>query len=196
MPADLFDTPLTIAAAVLGVLGALLCLGGIVAFFRLRLVRFAVRLLFGLLLLALGALAGAVGLGMQGYRALTHEAVAAHIAVRPSGPQRFAAEFRYPDGRRERYQLAGDEIYVDARILKWHPRANLLGLHTSYELDRVAGRYRSVEDERNATRTVHALGRTRPVDLFAISRRYAFLGPILDAEYGSATFVPVSRPAE
>jgi len=40
------------------------------------------------------------------------------------------------------YPISGDEIYVDARILKWHALANLLGLSTAYELDRVGGRFR------------------------------------------------------
>jgi hypothetical protein len=43
---------------------------------------------------------------------------------------------------------------------------------------------------------VHSLGRERPVDLFGLRQRYAFLAPLLDAQYGSATFVPVTRPAE
>ena len=33
------------------------------------------------------------------------------------------------------------------------------------------------------------------MDLFGLRRRYAFLAPLLDAEYGSGTFVPVTRPA-
>ena len=43
--------------------------------------------------------------------------------------------------------MAGDQIYVDAHILKWTPAANLIGLHTAYELDRVAGRYDNIEQE-------------------------------------------------
>jgi hypothetical protein len=103
---------------------------------------------------------------------------------------------RYPDGRQSAFALAGDEIYVDARILKWKPIANVFGLHTGYELDRVAGRYRDTEQERSAPRTVYALGEDKPVDLFGLRRRHAFLAPLLDAEYGSATFVPVTQPAE
>jgi hypothetical protein len=34
------------------------------------------------------------------------------------------------------------------------------------------------------------------VDLFGLRKRYAFLAPLLDAEYGSGTFVPVRRRAE
>ena len=34
------------------------------------------------------------------------------------------------------------------------------------------------------------------MDLFSLRRRYTFLAPLLDAEYGSAAFVPVAEPAE
>ena len=180
----------------LGVLGALLVLAGLVALFRFRLLGFALRLLSGLLLISLGALASAVAVGTQGYRALTREDVAGRITVQPSAPQRFTATLRYPDGRLATYDLAGDEIYVDAHILKWKPLANVLGLHTAYELGRVAGRYRDIRQERSAARTVYALGAERPVDLFDLRQRHAFLAPLFDAEYGSATFVPVSGRAE
>lgn len=196
MTQDLFQSPLFLAAAALSVLGGLLMLAGLVAFFRLRLLSFAFRTLLGLLLISLGGVSGTIAVGMAGYRSLTREDVAARISVRPTAPQRFDATLRYPDGREATYSIAGDEIYVDAHILKWNPRANWLGLHTAYELDRVAGRYHSVKDEQTAERTVHALSRDRPVDLYSLRRRYAFLAPLLDAEYGSATFVPVTKPAE
>jgi hypothetical protein len=193
---ELLASPVFILAAACGVLGVVLVLAGFAALWRARLLRFAGRTLLGLLLIALGALTGTVTLGVQGYRALTHEEVAARISVRPAGPQRFSATFRFPDGREAVYELAGDEIYVDAHVLKWKALANLVGLHTAYELDRVAGRYHAINEERAGTRTVHALGPERVVDLYGLRRRYEFLSPLLDAEYGSATFVPVTRPAE
>jgi hypothetical protein len=193
---ELTDAPLFLVAAIFGVLGAVLILAGIGSFIYLELKQSAIRVVAGLLLLALGTLAGTISVGMMGYRALTREDVAANIAVKPTGKQRFMATFRFPDGRESTYELAGDEIYVDAHILKWHPYANLIGLHTAYEIDRVAGRYHAVKDEREAVRTVHALARDKPVDLYALGRRYTFLAPVLDAEYGSATFVPVTRAAE
>jgi len=196
MWAELSTSPLFMAAVALGVFGALLVLAGIAALWRTKPLRFALRALLGLLLLAIGALVGTVAIGTHGYLALTHEALAARLAVRPTGAQRFAATLRMPDGRELHYDIAGDEIYVDAHILKWKPMANVMGLHTAYELDRVAGRYRDVEQERSAARTVHALAPTRPVDLFSLRQRHAFLTALLDAEYGSASFVPVNRPAE
>jgi len=196
MPPDLTDAPLFPFAVLFGVLGIVVVIAAIVSFIQLRLPQSGYRIVAGLFLLALGALAGTISVGMLGYRALTREAVAARIAVKPTGPQHFQATFRFPDGREETYDLAGDEIYVDAHILKWHPYANMIGLHTAYEIDRVAGRYHKIKDEREAMRTVHALGRDRAIDLYDLRRRYSFLSPLFDAEYGSATFVPVARPAE
>ena len=189
-------SPFVLVAIGFGAFGAILVIAGLVALFRWRPLGFLVRTLLGLLLLALGALSGSVALGIQGYRALTREEVAARISVRPAGAQRFAATVRYPDGREQVFDLTGDEIYVDAHILKWKPIANLIGLHTAYELDRVAGRYQAIEQERSAPRTVYLLREERPVELFWLRQRYAFLAPIYDAEYGSATFVQVLQPTE
>jgi len=184
---------LTIVAVVLAVLGGAIAVAGLVALFRLRVVSATARLLLAALLLSIGALLGALGVGVHGYRALTHETLAARIDIEPLGAQRFSARFRYPDGTTTRYDLSGDEIYVDAHILKWTPWANFLGLRTGYSLSRVAGRYRDIEQERNAPRTVFALTPDQRVDLFTLRRRFAQLAPLYDAEYGSASFVPADR---
>ena len=189
-------TGLSIAAIALGLIGLLLVLAGLRALWRVRIWRFTTRTLLGLLLLAAGALAGAIAVGVQGYQALTHEDLVARITIVPLGEQRFEARFVFPDSRSQAYQLSGDEIYVDARILKWTPYANLVGLHTMWELDRVAGRYRSIDQEKTAPRTVHSLGTVQAVDLFALRKRFAALAPLFDAQYGSATFVPAGEPVE
>jgi hypothetical protein len=196
MPPALTDAPLFPFAVLFGALGIVVVIAAVVSFIQLRLPQSGYRMLAGLFLLTLGALAGTISVGMLGYRALTREEVAARIAVKPAGPQRFLATFKFPDGREATYDLAGDEIYVDAHILKWSPYANMIGLHTAYEIDRVAGRYHKIKDERAAMRTVHALGQDKAIDLYALRRRYSILSPLFDAEYGSATFVPVTRPAE
>jgi hypothetical protein len=193
---ELASVPLFIAGVVLGLGGLLVVLLGFARLLRRRPFGFLIRLLFGSALALAGALAVVIVLGIQGYHALTREVVAARITVTPTGEQRFDAQLRFADGRTARFVLAGDEIYVDAHILKWTPAANVIGLHTAYELDRIAGRYRAIEQARGATRTIFALGSARPIDLFDLRRRYAWLAPLFDAEYGSATFVPVNRPAE
>ncbi len=67
---------------------------------------------------------------------------------------------------------------------------NLFGLHTAYELDRIAGRSHLIEDERVRPRTVYQLNTDRMLDVFALRRRYGLLGLVVDAEYGSAAFFP------
>lgn len=189
-------TPLLIAAIFFGGLGVVLIAAGILALFGMHAGRFAVRTLLGLLLFSLGALCGVVTAGLQGYRALTREDLAARLSVRPTGPQRFTVTVREPSGRERTYALAGDEVTVDAHILKWKPLANMLGLHTAYQLDRVGGRYRDLRQERTSPRTLHALSEEGTVDLFDLRQRYDLLAPLVDAEYGSATFISVSHPAE
>jgi hypothetical protein len=155
-----------------------------------------IRTLVGALLLCLAALAATISAGIRGYRALTYEQVAATVKTEPVGVQRFRATIVLPDQRLAMYELAGDAFYVDAHILKWHPWANLVGLHTAYELDRVAGRYNSVTDERARPHTVYALAPDRLVDVFFLARRFRLFGPLVDAEYGSAAFVAGTKPAE
>jgi len=193
---EIFGSPLFIVGVAFGMIGLLQMATGFVALFRREPVGFSVRMLIGLAVGALGLSAAMIAFGVQGYAALTRETLAATIAVAPSGPQRFDARVKFPDGREAAFVIAGDELYVDAHILKWKPLANVLGLHTAYELDRIAGRYRSAEQEQKGLRTVYPLGKPQLVDLFALRSRYAWLSPLVDAEYGSASFVPVTKPAE
>ncbi len=183
------------AGAAFAILGGFALLFALVAIARRRPWRFVWRTLVGVVLIASGALLAAIGFGLYGYRALTREEVAARVNVRPIAPQRFEATFFVPDRPEMKYEISGDAIYVDAHVLKWTPMANLLGLHTAYELDRVAGRYDDIAQEKSAERTVHSLAPERRVDLFNLRRQYAFLSPLFDAEYGSGTFVRVTEPA-
>ncbi len=187
---------LTVLVVALAALGAGSILAGVKALRRAKPVGFGLRTLGGLLLLSLGGLVATIGAGLHGYRALTREVLAARIDVRPLGEQRFQATVHIPDRPDATYELAGDQIYVDARILKWKPLVNVLGLHTAYDLDRIAGRYGNIDQEIDAERTVYSLTGERWVDLFDLRRRFAALSPFLDAEYGSGTFVSVRQPAQ
>lgn len=149
----------------------------------------------GVLFLSFAALAAVLGVSTQGYRALTLEEVAATVTTVPTGEREFQVFVEFPDGRDTTFHVLGDQLLVDAHILKWHPVANILGVHTQYELDRLSGRYLTIEDERSASRTVHSLKSDKPVDLFHLARRYTLLAALVDTEYGSATYIRVQRPA-
>ncbi|MGH7540665.1 MAG: cation/multidrug efflux pump [Gemmatimonadota bacterium] len=156
--------------------------------------RGTVSMVAALLLLLVGLLFGAIAVGTQGYRALTREEVAAVVRSERVSPDSFVTRFTFPDGISRTFRLTGEQLYVDAHILKWKPIVNVLGLHTGYELDRVSGRWRSLEDERNRPRTVYELAVPKPIDFFDLAIRFRrLLAPIGDAQYGSASFVPVGR---
>ena len=189
-------SPLVLVMAAGAVLSAVLIVAGLAAIRRRRWIGTMAAMTLALLSLALASLAGTVSVAMRGYQALTREVVAATVVTQPTGPDRFTATFTFPDGRQERFELSGDAVYVDAHIVKWHPWANVLGLHTAYQLDRVGGRYDRIEDELRKPRTIFALSPAKPVDLFQVARSLAFLGGVVDAEYGSATFISAREPRQ
>src|SRR5256885_8060253 len=188
--------PLAVVMAAFALLSVTLLLAALIAVRRRHWIGTCAALALAFLFLALAALAATLGVATQGYRALTREVVATVVATRPTGPERFTATFTFPDGRRVSYDLTGDALYVDAHIVKWHPLANILGLHTAYQLARVSGRYDKLEDEQTKPRRMFALSRPTPVDMFQLARSLAFLGRVVDTEYGSATFFSARGPVE
>jgi hypothetical protein len=186
---------LSIAAVCCLLLGVLELLSGWKALRAGRPFGGGLSTLLGLLLLALAALAGTITVATRGYSALTAEELAATVQTEPLPGQRFRATIALPGRRLAMYDLSGDAFYVDAHILKWHPVANLLGLHTVYELDRVAGRYNGVADERSKPHTVYSLSRPKSLDMFQLVKAFPPLALLVDAEYGSATFTAAARPA-
>ena len=189
-------TPLAICAVVLALMALLFFRAGVGAVRRRRWLGGLLAGLIAALAFALAALAATLSVGVQGYRALTFEQIAAKVKLEPTGPRRFRATVTLADSAVHMFDLAGDAVYVDAHILKWHPLANLLGIRTAYELDRITGRYDTVEDERTGPRTVHSVSGAKLVDAFDLARRFRVLAPLVDAEYGSATFVGAHVPAE
>jgi hypothetical protein len=147
-------------------------------------------------MLVLALLFATITVSLKGYQALTHEELAATVEIMPVSDQKFVARFTFPDSTIAKFELAGDELYVDAHILKWKSFANLFGLHTFYELDRVAGRYSEIEEETSKDRTVFSLAEKKMVNIFDLRLEHELLSFLLDAEYGSASFVNVSNSAK
>jgi hypothetical protein len=186
---------LVILIACAALLSLIFFIATVAALRKKKLFSSAFRFLLTLLALSSAGLLGMIIIATEGYRALTHEEIAAVVKTEPTGAKGFTAHFQFPDGREESYRLAGDALYVDAHILKWKPIVNILGLHTAYELDRVAGRYMDLKEERESFRTVFLLSQDKPVDMFTLRQRYSLLRPLLDAEYGSASFINSDKPA-
>jgi len=177
-------------------LSLLFLVAGIAGLKRRQFTGVPANLVLALLMLSFSMLSALVVIGTQGYHAMTAEEVAATIETQPTGPQSFQATFHFPDGAKETFQISGDQLYVDAHILKWRSIGTLVGLKTAYELDRIGGRYEHIDDERSKLRTIHSLAEERMVDIYSLRKKHTFLDPLVDAEYGSATFIKANRMAK
>ena len=186
---------LEIVTAAALIAGAILVVLGARQLLRRRPLRAGLQGLSGGLLLALGALVASMALNLYTYQRLTGEQPVAEVRFEEVAPQKFQTYVIEPDNQAQVFVLRGDEWQLDARILKWHGVAILLGMDTVYRLDRLAGRYRSVHQERNALRTVHSLGRERGLDIWELANKHGHRLPWVDAVYGSATYLPMADDA-
>lgn len=153
------------------------------------------NLLVALLMFLTTAVTALLMVAHGGYHLLTREETAATVCVKSLGKQRFKATVIMADGASTEYICRGDQLYIDAHILKWHPWLNLIGIHATYELDRLGGRYADIDDEKGLPRTVYGLSENKVLNLFDLRKKWEFLHPLLDAQYGSATFVDINDKA-
>jgi hypothetical protein len=185
-------TALIVVCALLGLLFLF------VAVRRLRRRRVVGGMMHGataLVFFLLAACAVLVGANLRSYQRLTYEQPAGEVQFSKTGDRRFNAILSYPNGERANFALDGDEWQVDARVLKWHAFANIIGFDSAYRLERISGRYSRVEDERGLPRTVYDLNTPGRIDPWELVHRYRSWLPWMDALYGSATYLPMADGA-
>lgn len=135
-------------------------------------------------------------LHLRTYREVTDEAPAGSIRFLQQGPDRYEAVLELAgEAAPRRYALAGQEWQIDARVLTWQPALRAFGLRTLYRLDRLSGRYASIEDERTRPRTVYGLSRDAGLDLWRLAREHPGWLPFADAKFGSAAYLPMAHEA-
>jgi hypothetical protein len=149
----------------------------------------------GLVLLLLSACAVLIAANLRTYQRLTAEQPAAELQFTRTAEREFNAVLTYPGGERANFALRGDEWQIDARVLKWHALANMVGFDTAYRLERIGGRYTRIEDERSQLRTVFSLNPPQRIDPWDLVHRYHSWIPWIDALYGSATYLPMADGA-
>jgi len=189
-------TTIYIGIGVFLVVGLVLSIKGVHRLWGRKFVRGSLQGLSGLLFISLAALAISVAMNLYTYEVFNKEELVAEVRFEEIGPQYYRIYFS-PNGEAARlFEMRGDEWQIDARILKWEGLANMLGMQTVYRLDRLSGRYRSVEQEREALRTVHSLAKSQGLDLWAWSREHRKAVPWIDAIYGSAAYMPMANRAQ
>ena len=145
---------------------------------------------------AVATLLFVVALNLRTFARLTFEQPVATVQFEEQGPQRYLAVLtRRPSGVEQTFALAGDEWQVDARVLTWSGWANVLGLDARYRLERISGRYRDVEQEKTAPRSVYSLHQEPAIDLWSFARAHPDWIPFVNGYYGSATYLPMAAGA-
>lgn len=187
---------LTITSAVLGLVGLIFVALAVARLRRRKVAAAGLHGTAGCCVLLLGGALVAIAFNLHSYQRLTHEQAVAEIVFRQFEPNAFGATLS-PSGAGDtlRFVIRGDEWQIDARVLKWHGLANLLGLDSHYRLERLSGRYADVSTERNGSRTVYGLAPEEDLDLWGIAKRYERWLPFVDAVYGSAAYLPMANGA-
>ena len=185
------------------VIGLAFALSGLGWMFRGRPVKGGRGVLGGAVFLGIGALIGLLGLNVQSYHLLTYERPVATIELTQKGPQLYEAivteppTAEAPEGITRTFEVHGDEWRMEARVLRWKPWAQVLGLTSQYRLDRFSGRYTDTEQEVNGERSAYHISPERQsgIDLWPLARDYSKYAPMVDTLYGSGAYMPMADGA-
>lgn len=186
-------TPALISA----LLGLLLLLLGISRIRNRRIIAGGMGGLLAILFLSLGVILLLGGINLHTYQRLTYETAIARIEFHQSAPQQFLAVLQIAGQESgHSYKLTGDEWQIDARILKWRAPAILAGLDVRYRLERLSGRYRSIEQERTGPRSVFALSVDPGLNLWRMLGKLQSWIDWVDTWYGNSVYMPMTDRAE
>lgn len=182
-------------------IGALLMFKAMHRLWQKRPLAAGVRGFGSVICLGTALLALLLALNIHTYQRLTYEKPLVRLSFSEQGPRQYRASLEYLDNDhreskiQEEYLLRGDEWQLDARVLRWKPALQILGLNAMYRLERLNGRYAAVEDEQSQPRSVYALAQERGVDIWTLTRQYRRWLDWVDAYYGSAAYLPMENGA-
>ncbi len=129
------------------------------------------------------------------YRVANQNETVATVAVKEIASQQYQLELVLPEGGATKYTVSGDLWQLDARLITWSGPIAMLGLKPGYRLDRLSGRYLTLEQERQAERTIYNVDNSMSVvDVWAVINNNAWI-PWVDTRYGSATYLPMKDGA-
>lgn len=150
----------------------------------------------GLLLVVCSVTLAMIAFDIFSYKQIVAEKSIGTISFEQLGPQRFRATLVHTNGEEQTYELAGDQWQLDVRFIKWPTSLSAIGVKPGYRLDRISGRYYSLDMERRGERTVYALSSSKVgIDIWEFFKGRSGNLAFIDAVYGSATFVPMADSA-
>ena len=135
---------------------------------------------------------------LYSYQRLTYEQVIADVYIRKLSAQKFQLSLAFSEADEDQhyYVMQGDQWQLDARILKWKGWANLLGLDSYYQLDRLSGRYRQIEQARQAPPSLFDLSMPpRGLDIWKLKQLLRDKMNFVDTLFGQSVFMPMQDGA-
>lgn len=126
------------------------------------------------------------------YQQLNKENLISTVSIYQLGDQEYDLTLIDSEGKEERFKILGDQWQLDVRLLTWKGPIQALGASPLYRMDRLSGRYLSLEQERSAERTVYQLSKSAGVDIWQWINKHGFW---LDAQFGSAVYLPLTNGA-
>ena len=158
----------------------------------------AAHVMVGSPLALIGLAAGLIALNTQTFARLSHESDIARVSVKSTDPaqNRYELTIQRLDVANvvQTCRVQGDEWEMSARVQKWQPWANVLGLDTTYALDQVDNKYFSAE--RGNGRIITACDLKGPPPAVDSYVPQSWLFWLLDRSYtehrrfGSAAYMP------
>ena len=142
----------------------------------------------GLFALVLTVVAALLSLDLLSYFKLKEGQPLATLTFSKVAHQEFDVELVQSNASKALYRLEGDQWQLDVRLIQ----SPMLAFNSlpSYRLDRLSGRYLSLEQESNSNRTLHGLSDTYSVDFWEYLPALSAVG-LLKSQYGSAAFMPM-----
>lgn len=152
---------------------------------------------FAFSFVALALLLVLIGIDLNRYQSYRYDVPVAKLKIKRQDQQRYLVYLDIVNGGSYEYILSGDLWQLDARLITWNgPLATFVGATPGYRLDRISGRYLSLDQEVESERTVYPIVESlSPFDLFQWLQSEQAI-PWIDAKYGSATYLPLKDGAE
>ncbi|WP_086931809.1 multidrug transporter [Agarilytica rhodophyticola] len=151
----------------------------------------------GLCLLAAAIVFGLSGLDLLSYKQMLQDKPILTISFKQQEEQHYVSTLmNIEDGVEKNFDVYGEQWQIDARVIRWSGLFDILGAKPGYRLERLNGRYHSLEDERRKTRSVHPLSKSEyGIDTWMLVHKTNNMIPLLEATYGSAAYLPMADGA-
>lgn len=178
-----------LATIVLAVLGAVLVIASLLFFLRPRWLLGWLKGMVVFSVLIVGVYFMVIAVNLLGYQSLEGMKTVATVSTERQGEQLWMVTLQAEEGTPVIQSVRGDQWQLDARIIRFAGPIRWLGIAPGYRLERLSGRYTSLENEQSMPRTVIGLSDQKWPDLWQLDRQFNL--PFVEGVYGNATFMPM-----